>query len=594
MQEQLRVVLIEHSGTHPGNAAQLLTEHNLDFSWRRSASPHELSEVAEEFKPHIVLCTDGAPNSSNHRVLDALRLLCSQTPLILVSSLGDENSAKAVRSRQQTPAPGLRIRQDPADLRRGFSAVLESTAAPAVISDAEGWITHANAHACQLLGSRDRRLVTVLSSAPDQAPPMPHWLALSGGAEPSDGATPERCQYRLAYFDSWSLLPTLVHMDDLIGGLTVGKSDARAALAVIVTDPGAKRIPDDARLDSAPFGSIVRISPDDFLVVLPDPSRAADAAITMHRVLESIAEPRPVVRPSHPDATAKCGRRVPESQMSGLDAALDDAMNRHALSVLYQPHFDLKTGRGCGVEALTRWMRGSGEDIAPSVFIPLAERSGLIHTLGAWMLKSACDTAYPWCGREAQRTTLSVNVSATQVEQFGAVIRRTLEKSGFPAQQLELEIAESTLIANPDVTIECLNQWKELGVRIALDDFGAGGSNFSYLSRLPVDRLKLDQSLIHRMTQDPATAAVTRLIVSLGAELGIDVLAKGVETEQQLQMLSELHCPRVQGYLLGRPMPAQQAQLALRKTWGDRPVPMQIPPQSKDQFIGRAHIGRAH
>jgi EAL domain-containing protein (putative c-di-GMP-specific phosphodiesterase class I) len=582
MQEQLRVVLIEHSGTHHGNAAQLLTEHNLDFSWRRAASPHELSEVAENFKPHIVLCTDGATTSSNHGILDALRLLCSQTPLILVSSLGDENSARTVRSRPQAPAPGLRIQQEPADLRRGFSAVLESSAAPAVISDAEGWITHANAHACQLLGSHDRRLVTVLSSAPDQAPPMPHWLAL-------DGATPERCQYRLAYFDSWSLLPTLVHMDDLIGRLTVGKSDARVALAVIAMERGGNRIPDDARLDSAPFGSIVRISPDDFLVVLPDPSRPADAAITMQRVLDSIAEPRPVARAAHPDATAKCGRRVPEPQVSGLDAELDDAMHRHALSVLYQPHFDLKTGRGCGVEALARWMRGSGEDIAPSVFIPLAERSGLIHTLGAWMLKSACDTAYPWCGREAQRTTLSVNVSATQVEQFGAVIRRTLEKSGFPARQLELEIAESTLIANPDVTIECLNQWKELGVRVALDDFGAGGSSLTYLSRLPVDRLKLDQSLIHRMTQDPATAAVTRLIVSLGAELGIDVIAKGVETEQQLQMLSDLDCPRVQGYLLGRPMPAQQAQLALRKTWGDRPVPMQIPPKSKDQFIGRAH-----
>jgi EAL domain-containing protein (putative c-di-GMP-specific phosphodiesterase class I)/PAS domain-containing protein len=576
MQEPLRVALIEHSRIHHGNAAQLLTEHNLDFSWQQVASPRELSEAAAEFKPHIVLCTDGAPN---HGLLDALRLLCSQTPIILVSSLQDEDSAKAVRSRSHALAPGLRIQQDPADLRQGFSAVLESSAAPAVISDAEGWITHANARACQLLGSRDRRLVTVLSSAPDQCPPMPHWLALSTAA--SDGARPERCQHRLAYFDSWSLLPTLVHMDDLVGRLTGGKSEARAALAVIAMDRDGHRIPDGARPEISPFGSIVRISADDFLVVLPDPARPADAAITMQRVLDCIAEPR--------DATAKCGRRVPEPEMAGLNAALDDAMDRHALSVLYQPHFDLKTGRGCGVEALTRWMRSSGEDIAPSVFIPLAERSGLIHTLGAWMLKAACDTAYPWCGREAQRTTLSVNVSATQVEQFGAVIQRTLEKSGFPARQLELEIAESTLIANPDVTIECLNQWKELGVRIALDDFGAGGSSLSYLSRLPVDRLKLDQSLIHRMTQDPATAAVTRLIVSLGAELGIDILAKGVETEQQLQMLADLDCPRVQGYLLGRPMPAQQAQLALRKTWGDRPVPLHSLPKSKDQFISRAH-----
>jgi PAS domain-containing protein len=218
--------------SHPSRECGAVAHgHNLDFSWQQVASLHELSEAAEEFKPHVVLCTDGAPN---HGLLDALQLLCSQTPVILVSSLQDKTSAKAVRSRSHALAPGLRIQQDPADLRQGFSAVLESSTAPAVISDAEGWITHANARACQLLGSRDRRLVTVLSSAPDQCPPMPHWLTLPTAA--SDGARPERCQYRLAYFDSWSLLPTLVHMDDLVGRLTGSKSDARAALAVIAMD----------------------------------------------------------------------------------------------------------------------------------------------------------------------------------------------------------------------------------------------------------------------------------------------------------------------------------------------------------------------
>jgi EAL domain-containing protein (putative c-di-GMP-specific phosphodiesterase class I) len=133
-----------------------------------------------------------------------------------------------------------------------------------------------------------------------------------------------------------------------------------------------------------------------------------------------------------------------------------------------------------------------------------------------------------------------------------------------------LEITESTLIANPDMVIECLRQWKALGIRIAMDDFGTGYSSLSYLSRLPVDTLKVDQTLIHRITLDAKSAAVTRAIVSLGADLGIDVIAEGVETEEQLQMLSKLGCPRAQGYLLARPMPAKQAQVVLRKTWGDR------------------------
>jgi EAL domain-containing protein (putative c-di-GMP-specific phosphodiesterase class I) len=328
----------------------------------------------------------------------------------------------------------------------------------------------------------------------------------------------------------------------------------------------------DMRTEIARYGSIVRIAPDDFLVVLPDPSRPADAAITVQRVLDSIAQTPLVEGPAQ-------RRRVPQlhapdvqpTEHVRLGAALGDAMQRHALSVQYQPQFDLKTGRGCGVEALARWTLSSGEIIPPSVFIPLAERAGMIHSLGAWMLQSACETAYAWCSRDAQRTTLSVNVSALQMDEaFCTVIGRTLQKSGFPAKQLELEITESALVANQELTIEYLKQWKEIGVRIAMDDFGTGCSSLSYLSRLPVDRLKLHPSLIRGMTLDAKTATLTRSIVSLGAELGLDVIAEGVETEDQLHMLTDLGCPRVQGYLLSRPMPAKQAQVALRKTWGNR------------------------
>jgi EAL domain-containing protein (putative c-di-GMP-specific phosphodiesterase class I) len=397
------------------------------------------------------------------------------------------------------------------------------------------------------------------------------------------------------YFDAWTHHPTLIHVHDLIGCVTGRATLDCAALALVASNLGSERISaetlphaagDGTASDVARYGSIVRIAPDDFLLVLPALSSAADAASVAQRVLDSMAQSRLAADPCHPVKTVAAiapistyhrpvvSHRSSSSALSRLGDNLGDAMHRHALSIQYQPQFELDTGRGCGVEALARWTLATGQIIAPSIFIPLAERIGMIHALGAWVLKSACETAYAWCSREAQRTTLSVNVSAHQInEEFCTVIGRTLKDSHFPAKHLELEITESALVGNTELTIECLKQWKRLGVQIAVDDFGTGYSSLNYLSRLPVDRLKLDQSLIQRMTLDAKSKIVMRSIISLGADLGIDVIAEGVETEEQFQMLEDLGCPRVQGYLLGRPMPPKQAQLALRKAWGNRPSP---------------------
>jgi EAL domain-containing protein (putative c-di-GMP-specific phosphodiesterase class I) len=168
-----------------------------------------------------------------------------------------------------------------------------------------------------------------------------------------------------------------------------------------------------------------------------------------------------------------------------------------------------------------------------------------------------------------------VNVSVLQIDaRFVATLERVLDESGFPAQQLELEITESALIKNPRLTIEHLWAWKKLGVRIAVDDFGAGYSSLNYLTRLPVDRLKLDQSLVHMLASSSKSVVVMRSLIALAADLNIDVIAEGVETEEELQVLADLGCPKVQGYLLAQPMPAMQAQLALRRTWGNRPRTM--------------------
>jgi diguanylate cyclase len=274
------------------------------------------------------------------------------------------------------------------------------------------------------------------------------------------------------------------------------------------------------------------------------------------------------------DFSPQCGDVRPLLDSSfQLEQDLAEALRSSSLRLEYQPQFDLGSGQACGVEALARWTRTTGEIIAPSVFIRLAERSGLIRALGEWVLQSACAAANATGSRSAEQT-LSVNVSALQIDDaFCAVIERTLKQTGFPANRLELEITESALIANPALSIDYLTAWKQLGVRIAMDDFGTGYSSLSSLSRLPVDRLKLDRSLIHRMILDRKGAAVVRLIISLGAELDMEVIAEGVETEEQLQRLMDLGCPQAQGYLLGRPMAADQLQVVLGKTWGNRPMP---------------------
>jgi EAL domain-containing protein (putative c-di-GMP-specific phosphodiesterase class I) len=154
---------------------------------------------------------------------------------------------------------------------------------------------------------------------------------------------------------------------------------------------------------------------------------------------------------------------------------------------------------------------------------------------------------------------------------FCNILGRIIDTSGLHPKRLELELAESAVLANTDLTISCLRQWKRLGVRVAVNHAGRNYSSLRYLSRLSIDRLKLDRPLIQSMTPAKTTVGIVHALISLGAELGIDVIAEGVETASQFEMLTDLGCQQVQGYLLARPMPAVQAQIVLRKPWGSLP-----------------------
>ena len=269
-----------------------------------------------------------------------------------------------------------------------------------------------------------------------------------------------------------------------------------------------------------------------------------------------------------------------------LERELDGALQREDIGAHYQPQFELATGCGCGIEALARWVRANGQAVSPTVFVPLAERMGAIHALGALMLRSAIRTAKSLWRHECGHLTLSVNVSPLQInEGFTAVVADSLRRYGFPPRQLQLEITESALIAHPERTIAYLKEWKTMGVRIAIDDFGAGYSNLNYLTRMPLDGLKIDRSLVQRVVVDAKGAAIMKLILAMAAELELDVVAEGIETELELQTLMDLKCARGQGFLLCRPVPARQAQVVLLKNWGNR----RYVPQPADTDVGVAH-----
>jgi len=238
-----------------------------------------------------------------------------------------------------------------------------------------------------------------------------------------------------------------------------------------------------------------------------------------------------------------------------LTQDLREAIANESLQLHFQPLFDAG-GRDCvGYEALLRWNHATRGAVSPVEFIPLAEETGLIDSLGRWALRAACREAARW----QQPRQVAVNLSVAQFRQGDALVaevRQALADSGLPASRLELEITESLLISNPEQALKVLGELHDLGVRIAMDDFGTGYSSLAYLWRFPFDKVKIDRSFTRHLGEDARVDLIVSSIVSLAHSLRIRVNAEGVETEAQLAVLSRQGCDEVQGFLLGRPGPA--------------------------------------
>jgi EAL domain-containing protein (putative c-di-GMP-specific phosphodiesterase class I) len=250
-----------------------------------------------------------------------------------------------------------------------------------------------------------------------------------------------------------------------------------------------------------------------------------------------------------------------------LEAELRKAMEQEALQVYYQPMVDMASGHVVAMEALLRWSHPRRGFVPPVEFISVAEESGLIGRLGECVLRTACAQAKAWNSERKGNVRIAVNLSSRQFYDGGITktVAEILAETGLEAHSLELELTESMVMKDPKITIASLHQLKEMGVSISVDDFGTGYSSLAYLKRYPLDTLKIDRSFVRDLATDPDDAAIANAIIAMAKSLGLSVVGEGIETSDQLDYLRDNGCNIAQGYLLGRPVPAHEAEAMLDK-----------------------------
>jgi EAL domain-containing protein (putative c-di-GMP-specific phosphodiesterase class I) len=249
-----------------------------------------------------------------------------------------------------------------------------------------------------------------------------------------------------------------------------------------------------------------------------------------------------------------------------MESGLRRALEREQFRLYYQPRIDLKTGKLVGAEALIRWQLSDEELVPPARFIPVAEETGLIVPIGRWALQTACAQSKTWQEAGLPPFVVSVNVSPRQFqrEDLIQVIAEALRGTRLESSYLEIELTESVVMHNAERLIDMLCAIKALGVQISVDDFGTGYSSLSYLQRFPVDRLKVDRSFVKDMLLDRDGATIVRTIIALGHNLGLKVVAEGVESEEQVSYLRDNGCDELQGYYFAKPMSAEDFERFLR------------------------------
>jgi diguanylate cyclase (GGDEF)-like protein len=428
-------------------------------------------------------------------------------------------------------------------------------------------------------------------------------------------AAEEQIRY-MALHDALTGLPNRTLFRDRLDQAIAHASRARSAFAVLACDLDRFKAVNDSLGHPAgdallrvvaermrnvlrPYDTIARLGGDEFAIVLAYLDEAREADGIADRLIAAVSEPidldgqsvevgvsigvtigteldqdpdelfqradialyeaKAAGRNTHREFEPGAGARIATRGQLALD--MKEAIRSREFHLAYQPVVDSATASVVSFEALMRWRHPVQGEIPPGAFIALAEETGLIVPLGAWALQEACREAASW----PAPVRVAVNVSVVQLRRAGleATVMAALAASGLPADRLKLEVTESVLMQDAESVIAGLHGLRALGVRIALDDFGTGYSSLSYLRRFPFDQIKIDRSFI-RDIADPDAAAIVRAVVGIGERLGMGIVAEGVETAEQLELVRREGCTQVQGFLFSRPLPPDAARDYLR------------------------------
>ena len=300
-------------------------------------------------------------------------------------------------------------------------------------------------------------------------------------------------------------------------------------------------------------GAEIHVSCSVGIAVYPDDAQDIDALMRHADVAmyQSKASGRDTALFFTPEMNERAQQRLQ------LESSLRHAIERGELSLHYQPRIDAHTGALICVEALLRWQSAELGQVPPAQFIPIAEESGQIVAIGAWVIEQACAQHAAWRREGLGAIRVAINMSALQLRDGGLleVLRGAIALHGVSPGDLELELTESTLMDAAEQSLSQLQALKSLGVMLSIDDFGTGYSSLNYLNRFPIDKLKIDRSFIHRMLGDPTDMAIARAIIGLGHALGLRVVAEGVERREEADSLRAARCDELQGFLIARPMP---------------------------------------
>lgn len=254
-----------------------------------------------------------------------------------------------------------------------------------------------------------------------------------------------------------------------------------------------------------------------------------------------------------------------------MQKSLSDAIEKHHLQLYYQPKFDLHTEKIMGAEALIRWIKPDGTMVSPNVFIPIAEKTGMISDISNFVLREACQQNGLWQKEGLSPIVMSINFASGDFYQANVceVVQHELDKAGLQSKYLELELTERLALGDINYTINQMNALREMGVLLAMDDFGTGYSSLSYIQRLPLTLLKLDRSFIIEIETDSVAQVIVSAVIQIAKSMDMETIAEGVEYENQSKILKDMGCDYIQGYLYGKPMPAEEFRKRLEiNTYG--------------------------